>query len=102
MMLCIGAEDTAVARQRAQKDATTGAPMKDHSDIQWDVEQLAIAALRTSKQRSCDQLFHGASMSSKISLPHESAAIATGKLMVGIASNTAADCIPSQVGSTTI
>ena len=88
MMLCIRAEDATIAWQRTEKGATTGAPMKDHSGVRWDVKQLTKAAMRAGKQRSCDQFTHGASLCSRMSFTHDSAAIAAGKPTVGIASST--------------
>ena len=89
MMLGIRAKYTTVARQRTQEYATTGAPVEDHSGVGRNLQRRSETALRAGEDGLRDNLIctHAASPSS-ISFTHDSAAIAAGKPVVGMASNT--------------
>ena len=89
MMRRIGTEHTAIAWQWPQQGAATGAPVKNQSGVSWDVQTFGKAALRTSERGLCDDAIDiHAALSSKMSFTHDSAAIVTGKPVVGIASST--------------
>ena len=89
MMLRIRAEHATVAGQRTEEYATTGAQVEDHSGVGRNLQRLGKAALWASEKRLRDHFTRThAAPPSRISFTHDSAAIAAGKPVVGMASST--------------